>query len=75
MKILYLTILLILMTGCITMNPCTYCHEKKVPDYIRHVDKDMGDGITKEIKWYGWIHYSKRIPQPDKNIDIIMDDE
>jgi hypothetical protein len=69
MKILFSIFLLCLLSGCYII-PCEYCHEKKHPDYVKRIDKDMGDGITKEIKWYGWVHYSKRIPQPDKNIEV-----
>jgi len=49
------------------------CHEDKHPEYTKHIYKDMGDGITKEIKWYGWEHYEKRIPQPDKTIEIFKE--
>ena len=59
------------LSGCITMNNCHYCHESKHPEYVKHVYKDMGDGIRREIKWYGWQHYEKRIPQPDKTIELI----
>ena len=67
----YLSLLMLLLGGCISINPCPYCGERKYPDYIKYTEKDMGDEITKNVKWYGWIHYSKRIPQPDKNIEMM----
>ena len=75
MLIVLLALLLGLCAGCISpqWNYCTYCHERKHPEYIRHDSKDMGDGITREVQWRGWVHYSKRVPQPDRNYEMEME--
>jgi hypothetical protein len=72
MLIVLLSLLLGLCTGCISpqWNYCQYCHENKHPEYVRHDRKDLGDGVTREVKWYGWVHYSQRVPQPDRNYDM-----
>jgi len=67
MKILISILLLVSLTGC---YQCPYCREDKQPDYVRHTSLDKGNGVKKETKWYGWSHYEKLIPQPDKVIDV-----
>ena len=72
-RTLSISIILSLTSGCITMNNCHYCHEDKHPEYTETIYKEMGDGIRRETKWRGWVHYNKSIPQPNKNVEIFKE--
>ena len=51
--------MLVVCGGCISMNPCPYCHQKRVAD-IEHNEHIKADaGWTKNIDQKTWITYTK----------------
>jgi hypothetical protein len=64
-KIIISAIIILLLTGCITMNHCPYCGEKDYPEYARYEKENLGHGIIRETKWRGWVHVYEEEPTPN----------
>jgi hypothetical protein len=65
MKLIFPVLLLAMLTGCISINYCPYCGERHSPDYMRYEKENLGHGIIRETKWYGWIHLYEEEPTPN----------
>ena len=63
MRILIVIIVIsVLMTGCITTNPCHYCGMKTQPTYERNSSVDIGDGYVKKTHTKVWITVTPKNP-------------
>jgi len=59
MKITISVLLILFLAGCITMNPCPYCHQSRVPDIEQNEGKKIGDGFVRFTQTKVWIEYQK----------------
>ena len=54
-----LLLMLVVCGGCISMNPCPYCYQKRPAD-IEHNEHIKADaGWTKNVYQKTWITYTK----------------
>ena len=65
MKLLASMIILLLLSGCVTMNRCSYCHQNRESDFERNEQIDIGDGLYKCVNTQKWIRIEHKATRTD----------
>lgn len=56
-KLFFSILAIVFCGGCISVNPCPYCGEKRDPDYYSvSYEKLDDDGLVKQTREMKWAH-------------------